>query len=85
VRLIDRVTSDEVIERAYKWVCERRKHYHHNSDVWQLRRWWDEKKRLIVAQLRSETAASAFARRGEGILGGACDGGAVFRAGVPAL
>jgi hypothetical protein len=30
-------------------------HYHHNSDVWQLRRWWDEKKRLIVAQLRSGT------------------------------
>ncbi len=53
--LIDRVTSDEVIERAYEWVCERRMHYHHNSDVWQLRRWWDEKKRLIVAQLRSGT------------------------------
>lgn len=42
------------------WVCDRetcpnhsrRKHYHHNSDVWQLRRWWDEKKRVIVAQLR---------------------------------
>ncbi len=51
--LIDRVTSDEVIERAYEWVCQRRKHYHHNSDVWQLRRWWDEKKPLIVAQLLS--------------------------------
>jgi len=29
VLLIERVTSDEVIERAYEWVCQRRKHYHH--------------------------------------------------------
>ncbi|MEH1777108.1 hypothetical protein [Nostoc sp.] len=53
--LIERVTSDEVIERAYQWVCKRRLHYHFNSDVWQLRRWWAEKKPLIVAQLRAGT------------------------------
>ena len=64
--LIERVISDEVIERAYEWVCERRKHYHHNSDVWQLRRWWDEKKRLIVAQLRSGTYRFREQRRVSG-------------------
>lgn len=49
--LIERVTSDEVIERALEWLCERRQHYHYNNDVWQLRRWWAEKKPQIVAQL----------------------------------
>ncbi len=53
--LIERVTSDEVIDAAYEWLCNRRQHYHHNSDVWQLRRWWAEKKPLIVAQLRAGT------------------------------
>jgi hypothetical protein len=29
--------------------------YHHNNDVWQLRRWWAEKKLFLVAQLRAGT------------------------------
>lgn len=53
--LIARITSDEVIERAYEWVCQRRQHYHNNSDVWQLRRGWAEKQRQIVEQLRAGT------------------------------
>lgn len=51
--LIERVTSDEVIEAAYEWLCDRRQDYHHNNDIWQLRRWWTEKKPQLVAQLRS--------------------------------
>lgn len=55
MQLIERVTNDRVLAQAYEWVCDRRLHYHYNNDVWQLRRWWDEKKPLIVAQLRAGT------------------------------
>ena len=34
-------------------MCEKRAHHHFNSDVWQVRRWWDEKKLLLQQQLRS--------------------------------
>ena len=51
--LIDRIASDEVLEAAYQWLCEKRSHYHFNGDVWQIRRWWAEKKayvqRLLLA------------------------------------
>ena len=43
-KLIDRIASDEVLEAAYQWLCEKRTHYHFNGDVWQIRRWWTEKK-----------------------------------------
>ena len=45
--LIDRIASDEVLEAAYQWLCEKRAHYHFNGDVWQLRRWWTEKKAYV--------------------------------------
>jgi len=53
--LIEHFTSDEVINRAFDWLCVRRQFYHFNNDVWQLRRWWVLKKPLIVAQLRAGT------------------------------
>lgn len=53
--LIDLITSDEVIDAAYEWLCERRHEYHFNNDVWQLRRWWEEKKPLLIGQLLAGT------------------------------
>ncbi len=53
--LIDLIASDNVIDAAYQWMCEKRAHHHFNSDVWQVRRWWDEKKPLLQQQLRSGT------------------------------
>jgi hypothetical protein len=53
--LIDLITSDEVIDAAFEWLCERRHEYHFNNDVWQLRRWWDEKKPLLIEQLLAGT------------------------------
>ena len=51
--LIEQIASDEVLEAAYQWLCQKRSHYHFNSDVWQIRRWWTEKKadvqRLLLA------------------------------------
>lgn len=34
-------------------MCEKRAHDHFNGDVWQVRRWWQEKKPLIQQLLRS--------------------------------
>ena len=45
--LIARIASDDVLEQAYQWLCQKRSHYHFNGDVWQLRRWWTEKKAYI--------------------------------------
>ena len=32
--LIDLIASDDVIDAAYQWMCEKRAHHHFNSDVW---------------------------------------------------
>ncbi|NEO01395.1 MAG: reverse transcriptase, partial [Moorea sp. SIO3I7] len=53
--LIELIASDQVLEQAYLWMCEKRAHHHFNSDVWQVRRWWDEKKPLLQQQLRAGT------------------------------
>jgi hypothetical protein len=53
--LIKKVASDEVIDAAYRWLCERRQHYHYNNDVWQVRRWWTEKKPQLQAELLAGT------------------------------
>ena len=53
--LIDLIASDDVIDAAYQWLCEKRAHHHFNSDVWHLRQWWDEKKTLLQQQLREGT------------------------------
>ena len=45
--LIARIASDDVLEQAYQWLCQKRSHYHFNGDIWQLRRWWSEKKAYI--------------------------------------
>ena len=53
--LIDLIASDNVLDAAYEWMCEKRAHHHLNSDVWQVRRWWEEKKPLLQQQLRAGT------------------------------
>lgn len=53
--MLDQIVSDAVIDAAYGWLCDKRQNYHHNNDVWQLRRWWNEKKPLLQAQLLAGT------------------------------
>jgi hypothetical protein len=55
IGLIDLITSDEVIDAAFEWLCERRHEYHFNNDIWHLRRWWDEKKPPLIEQLLAGT------------------------------
>jgi len=40
--LIAQIVSDPVIDAAFEWVCDRRKEYSPNSDIWVLRHHWPE-------------------------------------------
>ncbi|NEP40306.1 MAG: hypothetical protein F6K25_05680 [Okeania sp. SIO2G4] len=51
--LLEKIASDEAIDTAYEWLCKKRRHYHPNADVWQLRRWWHEKKPILQGQILS--------------------------------
>ena len=53
--LIQKIASDSVINRAFQWMCERRKDYSHNDDVWDIRfRWSEVKPRLQKTLLAGE-------------------------------
>jgi len=51
--MIEQIASDEVLEAAYQWLCDKRAHHHFNADVWQVRRWWHEKKPMLQQLLLS--------------------------------
>jgi hypothetical protein len=53
--LIALIASDDVLDAAFDWLCQRRQHHHYNSDVWQVRRWWGEKKARLQVQLLAGT------------------------------
>ncbi|MDM8517583.1 reverse transcriptase/maturase family protein [Desulfobacterales bacterium HSG16] len=38
--LIQRIASDEILEEAFQWLCQRRIDYSPNSDVWDFRLKW---------------------------------------------
>ena len=54
-RWMETIASEEVMEQAYAWVCDRRKDYAPDSDVWHLRFRWAERKLHIQAALRAGT------------------------------
>lgn len=42
------ITADAVLDAAFEWLCQQRRHYPADADVWDLRwRWMVEKPRLI--------------------------------------
>ncbi len=53
--MMETIASDAVVEDAYTWLCERRKDYAPDADVWHLRWRWAEVKPQIQAQLRAGT------------------------------
>ncbi len=38
VTILAQLTSDDVLDAAYEWLCRRRRDYSTNADVWSLRR-----------------------------------------------
>ncbi|MBI1875497.1 MAG: hypothetical protein HYS05_16635 [Acidobacteria bacterium] len=51
--IIEQLASDDVLDRAYAWLCQRRREYSANSDVWAFRREWAQQKEQIKAELLS--------------------------------
>ncbi len=52
---MDQVASEEVLNLAYEWLCERRKDYPHNADVWDVRWQWEEIRPQLQQQLLAGT------------------------------
>ena len=49
------LASDAVIDQAYQWLCQQRRHWHANADVWELRSRWQHIKPTIQAELLNGT------------------------------
>jgi len=52
---INKIASDEIIDEAYEWLCNSRKDYHPNNDIWHLRFHWKEIKPLLQSSLLDGT------------------------------
>ncbi len=46
-KIIQKIASDYVIDNAYDWLCEKRKDYSHNDEVWDIRFRWSENKSCL--------------------------------------
>ncbi len=51
--LIVEIASAEILEEAYRWLCQRRRDYSHNDDVWEVRQRWPTLKPVLQAILRA--------------------------------
>ena len=52
-QLINRLTSDAILDFAYHWLCKQRRHWPDAADVWSFRRDWSEEKLRLQADLRA--------------------------------
>lgn len=52
---MEEIASDAVLDQAYAWLCERRKDYSANNDVWDVRWRWATLKPQLQAELRAGT------------------------------
>ena len=48
---MEEIAADEVLEEAFAWLCDRRKNYSHNDEVWQVREHWVEIKPQLQRDL----------------------------------
>ena len=48
---MDRVASDHILNLAFRWICEQRKKYPPNADIWWLRSQWSRIRSDIQAEL----------------------------------
>jgi hypothetical protein len=51
IGFLEQIASDEVLDEAYAWLCDRREHYSHHDDVWDVRFHWPEIKPVLQATL----------------------------------
>ena len=60
---LEEIVSDEVMQQAYEWVCQRRRDDSANDDVWDLRWRWDEIRPALQTALRTGTYRIGSTRR----------------------
>jgi RNA-directed DNA polymerase len=61
--MINKIASDEIIDEAYEWLCNRRKDYHPNNDIWHLRFHWNDIKPSLQNSLLEGTYGFEPVRR----------------------
>ncbi len=49
--ILAELTSDEVLDTAYDWLCKRRRNYPADADVWSFRQRWPAEKDRLKAEL----------------------------------
>lgn len=60
---IEDIITDEVLEQAYGWLCQRRKNYPPDADIWSFRHHWPhEKARLRVELVEERYGVSLLSR-----------------------
>ena len=50
---MDEIASESVLQQAFAWLCERRRDYSPNDDVWDVRWRWEEIRPQLQARLRA--------------------------------
>ena len=45
--------SELQLDKAYKWLCQQRKHYPRNADIWNFRFHWEENKLNLLDKINS--------------------------------
>ena len=53
--MINEIANSDLVDEAYSWLCQQRKHFPVNSDVWDVRFHWVEVKAKLIAELTSDT------------------------------
>ncbi len=51
--ILAELTSDDVLDTAYDWLCRRRRAYPADADVWSFRQVWAQEKDKLKAALAS--------------------------------
>ena len=49
--ILAELTSDDVLDTAYGWLCRRRQNYPADADVWSFRQTWAQEKDKLKAML----------------------------------
>ena len=49
--ILAELTSDDVLDTAYGWLCKRRRAYPADAEVWSFRRQWTEEKDRLKRRL----------------------------------
>ncbi len=53
--MMNQLVNSDLVDEAYKWLCQQRKYFPVNSDVCDVRFHWNEVKAKLMVELTSDT------------------------------